>query len=116
MRNLLLIRAKRRELAASLDHAQHALGPDGAHELVLEVAHADEEPGAERTLERPRLAFVAEADGLHTLWQRGEHAPDRLRPADRHDRDAFPLEVTSEPRGERSHGDLVARAFDEDHA
>src|SRR5204863_1331955 len=116
MRDLLLVGAKRGELTAGVDHLQHAVDTDRAHELILEVAHADEEAGAERPLERASLAFVAEADGARAIGQGREDAPDRLRAADRHDRDALRHEVAAEPRRERTHGDLVARSLDEDHA
>jgi kynurenine formamidase len=103
------------------------LRTEGTDQLVLEISVADEE--AQRlqvrprqiradagAFERPRVApfltRVAEtrdADVARPL----QKSPERLRPADRHDRDALGIEVTTATCGERLERDAVADPLDE---
>ena len=103
-----------------------------ADQLVLEIgiAHVEAEPlhprprqmraeasPLERAAEVALLGGVAQAGQprfIVPLPDRVEDVADRLRAADRDDRDAFGHEVSPAASGERLERDLVADAFDED--
>src|SRR5256714_1810605 len=80
-------------------------GADGAEAGALE-------PGAEvRFLPRVAQAHEARVGGAF-----GEEAADRLRAADRHDRDALGVEVATVADGQSLEGALVADPLDEEDA
>ena len=99
LRRLLLEHPERGEAASRGEHGLDALDAERADQLTLEVGHADVRLG-EHAPEEMRLALVAEAaDGRAGLESRDE-APDRVRAADRHDRDSLSCEIATEASGE----------------
>jgi DNA-binding CsgD family transcriptional regulator/sulfopyruvate decarboxylase TPP-binding subunit len=131
-RRLLLERAERAKLTLRSDHVFDSCSAERSDQLVLQVRIAHVEPelfhlgssqiGAEsRSLETAtEIAFltgVAESRQLDVIPVGAEpvqEIADRLRAADRNDRDAFSIEVTSAALGQRFERDLVADSFDED--
>jgi hypothetical protein len=125
-----LKRAKRRELAPSVDDAFDARGAEGANELLLQVrdAHVEAEPlhfGASEQAETGPIQAAAEITLLGGVAQTGEPevqalGPEQLqegsnvaRPSHRHDRHALGLEMPVAAPGERLQRALVADALDE---
>jgi kynurenine formamidase len=105
------------------------LRTEGTDQLVLEISVADEEAqrlqirprqirahsGAlERTRVAPLLARVAET-GDPDVARTGQEPSERLRAADRHDRDALGVEVTTAARGQSLERYAIADSLDEDN-
>src|SRR5581483_1261994 len=134
---LLLERPEGSQVAVFREQRLDARRAHRPYQLVLEIRVADEEaeplhsgargPRPPRTrpepgpLERPAevtfLARVAEARDRQPEPVRTEaleRPPDRLRSADRHDRDAFRRQVAAKTSGERLERDPVADPFGED--
>jgi ubiquinone/menaquinone biosynthesis C-methylase UbiE len=128
---LLLEGAEGPELSLGVDDPLHGGGAQGPDQLVFQVGDADVEAeplhlgaievGAEsRPLEPPSelalLRGVAKAPQPHVepVWpETVQELRDRLRAADRHDRDTLGLEVPATPLRKRLESVLVARPFDE---
>ena len=110
----------------------HGGGSDGANELVLEVAVADEEPSSlefraclklpvpgprQRLADVPLLGSVAQAREAQTVAVRaetGEEGRQGLSAADRHHDDAFPRQVSCLEACQSLHRDLIADSLDQD--
>jgi hypothetical protein len=109
--HLVLEAAERLELSLRGDDLLHAVGAEGADQLVLEILVADVCRVAEHAAEEALLAGVAETDDLLPLVL-GRRATDRLRAADGDDLD--PIEVQRKPARNCFERDAVGDAFDED--
>lgn len=130
-RGLLLEGAERSQVALRVDDLLHGGGAESADQLLLEigVAHVEAQPlhlvarelgaetgSVESTAEVFHLGGVAETrePEVEPLWAvQIEESSDRLRTADRDDRNTLGLEIPAAALGQRLEGGLVARSFDE---
>lgn len=128
-RGLLLQRSERAEVSLRLGHLLDGGDAEGADQLRFQVGDADVEAepfhsdaielGAESrafqaAAELTLLACVAETGELRShAGETLQDASDRLRTADRHDRDPFRGQVAPAALGERFESDPVADTFDE---
>lgn len=130
-RRLLLEGAERSKLSLSVNDAFHGVGTEGADQLVLQVCNAHEEAqrfhvdasevGAqpspfETALEVGLLCGVTETRQPDVQPPRAEliqEASDGLRTPDRHNGDAFSVEIPTTAQSEPFEGSLVADSFNE---
>ena len=130
-RGLFLERAKRAEVALSLDDLLHGGGTEGADQLVLQVrdAHVETERfhvgASEVGAEAASLETAPELVLLGSVTQAGDpevqplraeqvqEAAYRLRTADRNNGDALAAKIPATARGERLERALVADSFHE---
>jgi mannose-6-phosphate isomerase-like protein (cupin superfamily) len=123
MRGLFLVRPERTQLALLVEHAFHALGPDGPGQLVFEVACAGVEPhafelaaiaAAQRAQEVPLLADVVKAGESEVAVLLEETRQVAVAPH-RHDGDARGFEIATAATRERLHSTAIAHPFDQDY-
>src|SRR6266508_5085452 len=132
-RRLLLEGAERSEVALGVENAFDGGGAKCTDQLVLQVYDTDVETqplhvearelGAEAgpletVPEQTLLARVTETGQSHVRplgAESSQEAPQRLRTADWHDRDALPVEVPTTTRSEGFERDLIADSFDQNY-
>lgn len=118
--NLFLQCAERTQIALRIDDVLNSFDTESTDELVLEIGIADEElrRSATALLEAPAevvgLACVAETGDTNVRLERAQKAPEGVRSADGHHRDAFGGKVAAASFGERFDRALVADALDDD--
>jgi hypothetical protein len=130
---LLLERPEASKVAVRVNHLFHCGGTEGTDQLVLQVCDADieaqpfeigayevgtEAGSLETMLEVALLCGVAETRQLEVEPLRpelGDEASDCLRASDRHDGNAFGLQIATTTLSERLDRELVAGPFNEHH-